>query len=127
MNWLIKLIAIATYKGKIQKHSIVLSLVLVFNPILSALILLLYALLVTKINVLFFLSVSLIFHTAITYVLYRNYNSLIKGINKSTLMKITNFKRGMYGLGYIVLVIVCILLAVVIVGYGSVFIDKLQK
>lgn len=78
MNWLIKLIAIATYKGKIQKHSIVLSSVLIFNPILSALILLLHALLVTKINVLFFLSVSLIFHTAITYVLYRNYNSLIR-------------------------------------------------
>lgn len=127
MNWLIKLIAIATYKGKIQKHSLILSIVHIFNPISNAILVLLYSLFFTKINVPVFLALSLIFHAMITYLLYRNYNILIKGIDKSTLMKISNFRKDMFRLGYVILVIICILFAIIITGYGSVIIDKIHR
>lgn len=118
MKELIRLIAIATYKGKMQKHSIILSLIHIFNPISNAILLIILGVLKIDLGLDLFLFISFILHALAVFILYKKYSCLIKHIDRSSLMKISKVRREMNGFGYIGLVLLNVIIGIMLAGYS---------
>ncbi len=120
---LVKLIAVASYKGGINKHSIILGLVHMLNPVTNGIILLFLGLLNPKVSTPLFLIVSLIFHVLIVLLMYRNFKYLEGIINKNELRAMKMRTREMYAFSYFLLVLIVGFLGLLMALYARVIVD----
>lgn len=118
MNWLVKIIAIATYKGGIKKHSIIISLIFVLNPLITGLIAVFKGYFKLNVTLLEFLIFLILFYAVFTFILFKNYNWLIKGLKPGFMKDVSNLKRELCALTFFALIILSSLIAVLLSIYS---------
>ncbi len=118
MKWLIKIIAVATYKGGIQKHSIIASLIHIFNPAVTGFFLLILGFLKVKINPEPFIGFLICFYTICALILHKKFPLVIKSVRGNLLKDISKAKREFYAIVFLGLVILSILLSIVFALYS---------
>jgi hypothetical protein len=119
MRSIIKLIAIVSYKNRLQKHSIILGFIHLINPITNSLIVITLGVLKIKLYTAGIVLLTVGFHSTLAFVLYKNYSWLIKDIDRNELKKISTKAREWYSLLYIILILICIFIAIMLAGYGQ--------
>lgn len=119
ITFVIRLIALATYKRGIQKHAVIISIIHIFNPITNSLLLISLGAFNIKLGAENFLILTLVFHSIITFILYLNYQRIESGINKPEMRSVTPKQREYYALGYVFLVSLSMFIAIVLAGYSK--------
>jgi hypothetical protein len=80
INTILRIVAIATYKRKPIKHNIIVALILIYSPVLSSILGVLYKLSAVKLSMFSFLIIGLLVNVVLAFAIYLNFSGIQRRI-----------------------------------------------